>query len=175
MTTKEQDRKALERIRKIVAELGEGSYIGMAFEGCFEIAAENIENDFGCSMKQRAESAEKKAETLELDNRDLRLAVKKAKEDASKQITILQGRIETLEKEIIGIDDLNDCQKLAFEKRTELQKIVQEAANMIVARADEPESELFQQAVKGHRAASREFNRYTNLETRLCNMIRDRT
>ena len=26
--------------------------------GCFEVAEENIENDFGCSMKQRAEKAE---------------------------------------------------------------------------------------------------------------------
>lgn len=54
--TKEQERKALEKIKKIVEELGEDSYIGMAFEGCFEIAEENIENDFGCSMKQRAEA-----------------------------------------------------------------------------------------------------------------------
>lgn len=70
--TKEQERKALEKIKKIVEELGEDSYIGMAFEGCFEIAEENIENDFGCSMKQRAEAAEKKLKTAEIDNRDLR-------------------------------------------------------------------------------------------------------
>lgn len=62
MTTKEQERKALEQIRMIVEGLGEDSYIGTAFEGCFDIAEENIDNDFGCSMKQRAESAEKKAE-----------------------------------------------------------------------------------------------------------------
>lgn len=66
MTTKEQERKALEKIRKIVEEIGgSDSYIGMAFEGCFEIAEENIDNDFGCSMKQRAESAEKKAKEFE--------------------------------------------------------------------------------------------------------------
>ena len=60
MATKDQERKALAQIMKIVEGLGAGSYIGMAFEGCFEIARENIENDFACSMKQRAESAEKK-------------------------------------------------------------------------------------------------------------------
>ena len=59
--TKEQERKALARIKKIVEELGEDSYIGMAFEGCFEVAEENIENDFACSMKQRAEHAEMEA------------------------------------------------------------------------------------------------------------------
>lgn len=55
--TKEQEQKALEKIKKIVTDLGEDSYISMAFEGCFEIAEGNIENDFGCSMKQRAESS----------------------------------------------------------------------------------------------------------------------
>lgn len=64
MTTKEQERKALAQIRKIVDGLGENSYIGTAFEGCFEIAEQNIENDWACSMKDRAESAEKKAAGL---------------------------------------------------------------------------------------------------------------
>lgn len=63
MTTKAQELKALEQIRKIVNGLGEGSYIGMAFEGCFEDAEENIENDWGLSWKQRAESFEKKWNT----------------------------------------------------------------------------------------------------------------
>lgn len=53
MTTKEQERKALEQIRKIVAGLGGDSYIRTAFEGCFEIAEENIENDCAYSMKNR--------------------------------------------------------------------------------------------------------------------------
>lgn len=59
MATKEQERKALEQIRKIVEGLGEDSYIGVAFEGCFEIAENNIESDFFCSMKQRMETAER--------------------------------------------------------------------------------------------------------------------
>lgn len=63
MTTKDQELKALERIRKIVEELGENSYIGTAFEGCFEIAEENIENDFACSMKRTAEIYKEKLET----------------------------------------------------------------------------------------------------------------
>ena len=45
MTTKEQERKALEQIKKIVAGLGEDSYIGIAFAGCFEDAENNIEYD----------------------------------------------------------------------------------------------------------------------------------
>lgn len=52
MATKDQERKALEQIRKIVAGLGEESYIGKAFEGCFEIASDNIDNDFWNSPKE---------------------------------------------------------------------------------------------------------------------------
>lgn len=53
MTTKAQERKALEQIREIVEGLGEDSYIGKAFEGCFDDAESNIDNDFWNSMAQR--------------------------------------------------------------------------------------------------------------------------
>lgn len=62
MTTKEQERKALEQIKKIIDGLGADSYISMAFDGCVEDAEMNIENDFGCSMKQRYEKARDDAE-----------------------------------------------------------------------------------------------------------------
>lgn len=54
--TKDQEREALEKIKAIVEALGPDSYIGTALDGCFEIAEENIENDFACSMKQRVEA-----------------------------------------------------------------------------------------------------------------------
>ncbi len=47
--TKEDEREALKKIRNIVVELGENSYVGTAFMGVFELAEENIENDFACS------------------------------------------------------------------------------------------------------------------------------
>ena len=43
--TKDQERKALGQIRKIIESLGPDSYVGAAFEGCFDIAESNIEND----------------------------------------------------------------------------------------------------------------------------------
>lgn len=60
--TKEQERKALEKIKKIVKGLGKNSYIGTAFEGCFEIAESNIENDFADSMKERYEQSKEDAD-----------------------------------------------------------------------------------------------------------------
>ena len=63
MTTKDQEREALKKIRKIVEGLGEESYIGKAFEGCFEMAQENIESDFWMSWKETAELNRIEAET----------------------------------------------------------------------------------------------------------------
>lgn len=63
MPTKEQERKALEQIKKILAGLGnnpETSYICRALDGCIDIAEENIENDFADSWRGRWESSEKK-------------------------------------------------------------------------------------------------------------------
>mgnify|MGYP003300653104 CR=1 FL=1 len=66
MTTKEQERKALEQIRKIVEGLGKDSYIATAFEGAFEDAEYNIRDDAAYSMKSRWESAKAERDTLEL-------------------------------------------------------------------------------------------------------------
>ena len=63
--TKQQEREALDKIRKIVEQLGPDSYLATAFEGCFGLAAENIDNDWACSMADRARSAEMRAEELE--------------------------------------------------------------------------------------------------------------
>lgn len=60
MATKEQERKALEQIEKIIASLGPDSYIGTAMDGMIEDAKENIENDFALSMKDRVETEKKK-------------------------------------------------------------------------------------------------------------------
>lgn len=74
MTMKEQELKALEQIKKIVASLGQDSYIGTAFEGCFEIAESNINNDWACSMQQRVESLNKEVCSLSDMNRNLVVA-----------------------------------------------------------------------------------------------------
>ena len=146
MTTKEQERKALAQIKKIVEGLGEGSYIGTAFEGCFEIAEQNIENDFACSMQQRAESAEfraeeaeKKIKTLELDNRDLRLAIKNAKEEASRRC--------------LPSGDIAYLHNLVKSEIAQTEELVKRSAEEIVKLADDPDGQQFGEAVRNHRTA----------------------
>ena len=87
MTTKEQERKALAQIRKIIDGLDAGSYIEIALEGCLEIAEENIENDFAGSMKQRVETAEQEADLLrkKLAKQEERLCMQAAELSLTKQ------------------------------------------------------------------------------------------
>lgn len=95
--TKEQERKVLERIRKMVEELGTDSYIAMAFEGCFEIAESNIDNDFGCSMKQRTERAEMEAAKY-----------KKMFDNVSKDYEYMQAKVETFEEKMASAEETRD-------------------------------------------------------------------
>ena len=80
MVTKEQERKALEQIKKIVDSLGADSYIATAFDGCFEDARENIENDFALCMKDRYETERKRAKDLQEEVDRLKADLRKEKE-----------------------------------------------------------------------------------------------
>lgn len=167
MTTKEQERKALAQIRKIVEGLGTDSYVATAFDGCFEVAETNIENDWACSMKQRAESAEKKVSTLELNNRDLRLAIKKAKEEASKKQTEIEKKLIDLGSRALTADDLTDCRQLVDNEAYEAEREMKAAALEIVTFADDPTSTNFQDAVRNHRNAQSRWNYLMGLRSRL--------
>lgn len=81
IATKDQERKALEEIRKIVDNLGENSYVGAAMEGVLELAEDNIENDFVQSMKESVETAEKRAHELEEENERLKATKEKLEEE----------------------------------------------------------------------------------------------
>ena len=91
MTSKEQEFQTLEKIKKLVADLGEDSYIGFAFEGCFEVAEENIKNDFACNAMDRAAGRAKDAAIKVLDEE--RAAAKKAADEANDQIEHLKTQL----------------------------------------------------------------------------------
>ncbi|GEM_PF-816286 len=179
--TKDQEREALEKIKAIVEALGPDSYIGTALDGCFEIAEENIENDFACSMKQRVEAVvventrlkekvkklEKEVSTMALDNRDLRLAIKKEKEEASATETALRERA-------VSDDDLTDCIQMARDSAYGYREKMEEAAASVVELADDPSSPEFTKAVKDHRNAKTAYEYAEALASRL-EKIRDNT
>lgn len=91
MATKEQERKALEQIAEIIRKAGGAdSYIGKAFEGCIEMAQENIDNDFWNSWKEKygcvMTKATEKLTALEDENK----ALKKRAEDAERLYNMTQ-------------------------------------------------------------------------------------
>ena len=90
VTTKEQEKKALAKIREIVESLGENSYIGTAFKGCFEIAEENIEWDFADSMKDRLETAREEANRSDETAKTLY----NENESLKKQVARLEAQLE---------------------------------------------------------------------------------
>lgn len=52
--TKTAERELLTKIQKLIDSAGADSYIAAAFDGCVELAENNIENDFCESWKERA-------------------------------------------------------------------------------------------------------------------------
>lgn len=167
--TKEQERKALEKIKKIVGELGKDSYIGMAFEGCFELAEENIENDFACSMKQRAESAEKAWHTFDSKNSELKAELEKAQDTISE----LMNKLETVQKTRLTVEDFDACIALAKSAASESKCKAEQQAEIIVELADTPDCPAFRDAVVKNRAYCREVARaeqlVENLNYCMCN------
>ena len=84
MVSKAEEREALKKIRAIVEKLGSDSYVATAFEGCFEIAEQNIDDDSALSYKGRCECledeiAEYKAELKKIESESEEL-VKEAKQ-----------------------------------------------------------------------------------------------
>lgn len=165
--TKQQERDTLETIRKMVEELGPQSYLATAFEGCFEIAEENIENDFADSLKGRLEIAEKRLD--------------EAKADAKAKITALESELRSVNMGIeeliqkdderkaamkkmaartLSPDDMEDVRQLLSDRATEADEAAAKAASEIVKYADQPESKEFQQAVADHRNYTR-YSEYT--------------
>ena len=124
MTTKEQERKALTQIKKIVESLGEMSYIGTALEGCLQDAEENIENDFACSMKSRFDEANAKVEVMQSN-------LKQAEELNG----LLTKRAERAEAAAMSAELAQtisyDYERQIQAKRAELQEASESMLNMI--------------------------------------------
>lgn len=159
MTSKETERKALAQIRKIVEGLGENSYIGMAFEGCFEIAERNIENDWGCSMLQRATSAEQKLELSERENKRLNSRVLDLQKTIDNNREYYQAEINKLGDRVLLQSILEDVNELTKNEMEKTERMMKHSAEHIVEMADTPNDIGFQQAVKNHRNEKKLYER----------------
>lgn len=149
MTTKEQERKALAQISSIIEKLGPDSYIGIAFEGCIQDAVENIENDWACSWKQRAEAIDK-----ELDDRAVYIIkIQQELEKQKARADEAEKRYNELKARQLKPDDLDDFEQMLKDSIYECEQIIKWEAAAIVDMADTPQDVAFLDAVTSHRRA----------------------
>lgn len=150
MTTKEQERIALEKIKKIVEELGEDSYLSYAFEGCFEDAEQNIKDDAAYSWRQRAESAQKELDQV----RELADKYKKEAEFEKATCAAKAKTVEWLNDEIKDIRSKmlsNNALRRLFEMVTDVEeqatRSMLSAASMMARISASPNEIGFKHAV----------------------------
>ena len=112
MATKADERKALEEIRRIVEGLGNDSYLAMAFDGCFEMAESNIENDFANNPKMSIENLQRdlKVANAKIKNAEEAYEIVLKREQAEKKTWATEekgykDRIAGLIKEKFGLLD----------------------------------------------------------------------
>ena len=96
MMTKAEELKALAKIKKILDEAGENSYIGMAFAGCVQMAESNIENDFGENPQERIESLENKLAEAKDEAKNYKEAYEALKKRHIAEVSEMQSEIDTL-------------------------------------------------------------------------------
>lgn len=141
MTTKNDERNALAEIQRIVDCLGPDSYIGTAFEGCWEIASDNIENDFACSMKERWESAREDAAHYHHACVDLTARVdelNRALDGAEEENAALRGEIGSIREDRDSLrgencalrDALNGTESFSREKDAEIDALRDEIVHL---------------------------------------------
>ena len=160
MTTKEQERAALAKIRKIISDLGENSYISIAFAGCCEDAAENIENDFGCSMYDRWQHSEKELEKM-----------RGLFDDANARLALADEKIEKLSARTF---DKTDAQNLALILRRDVldaKSRESSASSAILANCENPDSLAFCDARDALKAAKRDAERAAALLEKIQKMF----
>ena len=132
MTTKAEERKALEQIKKIMESLGEHSYIATAMDGMIKDAEDNIENDWAMSWKDRAQTAEQACDLRREEAYKLGEEVKALKAQNENQTKMLELRDEWLKQKSDRIDELNHqienagkdiCEKIS--EISEMQKRIE--------------------------------------------------
>ena len=97
MATKDQERETLQQIKALVADLGPHSYIATAFRGVFDIAEENIDNDFsGNPVDHAQELGEQLAQrTVQVGQLADELAEYKARAEAAEaQLIVLKAKLK---------------------------------------------------------------------------------
>lgn len=131
ISTKEEERKALAQIGKIIDGLGENSYVGTAFAGCFDIAADNIANDFSNSLQAKLDNAYAQIARVEKD----RSTFASENEKLNKMLAEASERLQNLEAEHI-------TERRQLKKRILPPSVLQETAKILKDVLAETEADI---------------------------------
>ena len=153
--TKEQERETLEQIKAMIAELGQQSYLATAFEGCFEDAEQNIEDDAAYSMKARLEIQAQRAieRGHEVDRLKADIAAAQSKiEILQSQFDFASQHIKKLERQQLPEELRRDLWVMVTSEAEASRARMAEAADKMAAGADNPGCVLFKESVARYRA-----------------------
>ena len=183
--SKADELKALEKIEKIIADLGPGSYLSLTFEHCAELARENIEFDMGCSWYDKAQSEHRQVEQLERDIQEMRRIIGQYETENLRQ----DHELERLRKELASVaaarvaernqfndvlvdltiedDDLTDLIQFVEDRKTDAEADIEAANETILEYADTPEDITFTGALRARKNARAELEYLQQLLGRL--------
>lgn len=153
--TKEQERETMEKIKAMVAELGPQSYLKTAFEGVFEVAEMNIDEDAAYSFPGRVsileEQLKETGSKLNSAKRDADIA-QKALTTAEAQLAAAQEEIATLKRGHLPEELRRDLWVMTTTEAEASRARMAEAAEKMAVGADNPGCVLFKDAVARYRA-----------------------
>lgn len=156
--TKAQERATLAKIKAMVEELGPRSYIATAFEGCFEIAEQNIDDDAAYSMKGRFEFEAQRAIERGYEVDRLKAEVKRLNGGIDELIQKDDERkaaLERLGQKVLSDELYTAIRDLAQEDHTAARQRIEESAETMAALAETPQDIAFTAAVTGYREAKK--------------------
>lgn len=154
--TKEQERETLEKIKTMVAELGPKSYLATAFEGVFEDAEQNIEDDAAYSMKARLEIQAQRAieRGYEVDQLKADLAAARSDVEVLRgQLDHAQGQVDALKRQQLPVWLHSAVYGLASKEIATSKARMEQAAETMAYYAEALQDIAFTEAVKSYRAA----------------------
>ena len=147
--TKAQERETLEKIKAMVAELGPQSYLATAFEGVFEVAEMNIDEDAAYSFPGRVSLLEEQLKEMGSKYNAARSDV----EVLRSQLDHAQEQADALKKQQLPVWLHSAVYGLASEELATSKARMEQAAETMAYYAEAPQDIAFAEAVKSYRAA----------------------
>ena len=153
--TKEQERETLEKIKAMVAELGPQSYLKTAFEGVFEIAEMNIDEDAAYSFPGRVSLLEEQLKEMGSKYNAARSDVEVLNsqlDHVREQLAAAQEQIATLKRGHLPEELRRDLWVMTTTEAEASRARMAEAAEKMAVGADNPACVLFKDSVALYRA-----------------------